>query len=543
MTTKFFADQNVFAPLQGQDLDTPTLRTVVDSSGGAEANNLATGAGFERVLTASDIGAPVTELLVQPDGTPTYEFALRGREVATLAVPYVTPTVADTAVAFDVFPNGNPADFTANTGVAWVDICNNDVETDGPNYECLRLGIFDSGDAHVGFAVGGTGTVRNLRMMLNGGNVGIGVIASPTYKLEVNSDTATAIALQDTGVDRFFLGLATAPSQWFTDAVDGDHCIRGAGGDILIGTNATTPTATVRLTPAGQLLAAGTLRTVAAGSGGLEVNNTATGAGFERVLTVSDLGGGGPITGTDPSLVIRDTDSTGNPVTGKVSFEDSGTTEVAYMGVVSIGNNYLELSSIAGSVVLRDVDVAVVQTSTAAAGGLLVNNQQTGTGLERVLTLSDSPAPTDAKMRNSNATAVTSSTTLVTDSVITGLQQNKSTGGIKVELYLRIASAGGGGIRININSALGFDSGDYILTAYDATGVAFVQSGTGSQALIDNATLTASTVLAIKMEYYAEFSFAANDSWDLQYAQETANASGIQVGQRTTMVIRAVDVV
>jgi len=34
-------------------------------------------------------------------------------------------------------------------------------------------------------------------------------------------------------------------------------------------------------------------RTLAAASGGLEANNTATGVGFERVLTVSDLGGGG----------------------------------------------------------------------------------------------------------------------------------------------------------------------------------------------------------------------------------------------------------
>lgn len=35
-------------------------------------------------------------------------------------------------------------------------------------------------------------------------------------------------------------------------------------------------------------------RTVAVGAGGLEVNNTVTGAGFERVLTTSDAGGGGP---------------------------------------------------------------------------------------------------------------------------------------------------------------------------------------------------------------------------------------------------------
>jgi hypothetical protein len=75
----------------------------------------------------------------------------------------------------------------------------------------------------------------------------------------------------------------------------------GNVGDILYlqtAPNIYTATDQIQITPAGpnsvQLDEVGTTvaRTIPAASGGMEVNNLSTGAGFERVLTLSDMGGG-----------------------------------------------------------------------------------------------------------------------------------------------------------------------------------------------------------------------------------------------------------
>lgn len=80
-----------------------------------------------------------------------------------------------------------------------------------------------------------------------------------------------------------------------------DNLPAGALGDVIYVSalpNTYLSTDVVNLTPAGPnsviLSEIGTqvARTVAAASGGMEVNNLSTGAGFERVLTASDLGGG-----------------------------------------------------------------------------------------------------------------------------------------------------------------------------------------------------------------------------------------------------------
>jgi hypothetical protein len=179
---------------------------------------------------------------VYPDGTTSYGFQLKGRQIASLAVPYFRPlTGTNTPIAFDIMPKGSPANFTSNTGVAWFDMCSTDIEADGTNYECLRHGIFTGGDAHISHAKGGTGTVRNLRFQINGGNVHIGSGSSPSWALEVNSATTPALAILDTDVDKFFFAQATAANNWFTGAADGDHCIRGVGGNIMLGSNSTTP--------------------------------------------------------------------------------------------------------------------------------------------------------------------------------------------------------------------------------------------------------------------------------------------------------------
>ncbi len=193
-------------------------------------------------------------------------------------------------------------------------------------------------------------------------------------------------------------------------------------------------------------------RTLPPGSGGFEVNNTLTGAGFERVLTVSDLGGGGGVnsvtagtglndTGTaaDPILNVDDplsiqsmnpqsnlpVNATGSPYvntalnvggnlvgtqgimqinrqniqTRPSSFGFNSTLFININGTGTNGSNtFIGGLNSAGievdfgvAVRLRhgSSSVDVVETTTPAAGGLLANNQATGAGLERVLTTSD----------------------------------------------------------------------------------------------------------------------------------------------------------
>jgi len=74
-------------------------------------------------------------------------------------------------------------------------------------------------------------------------------------------------------------------------------------------------------------------RTLADTAGGLEVNNLSTGAGFERVLTISDLGGGGggslPIGGVIPW-------TTDTPPTGFLECDGSGVDTTVYAALFAV---------------------------------------------------------------------------------------------------------------------------------------------------------------------------------------------------------------
>jgi hypothetical protein len=128
-------------------------------------------------------------------GTAAEQYLQFGRTGIGIAVPYYRPTNTNTAVAFDISPNGSPSDFTANTGVSWIDICSTDCTGAGvTNYESLRMGKFttstQSSAAHVSAAKGGTGTVRSLILQLNGGSVGIGALPVSGSLLSGTGDTA-----------------------------------------------------------------------------------------------------------------------------------------------------------------------------------------------------------------------------------------------------------------------------------------------------------------------------------------------------------------
>lgn len=177
--------------------------------------------------------------------------------------------------------------------------------------------------------------------------------------------------------------------------------------------------------------------TLTAAGGGLQVNNTLTGAGFERVLTASDLfTGATPInlvgsinTATPPTtelvsalLQYKDADSTDD--LGYVGFngqsnlyvanqmhggqlyltgqDDAGSTRTLFRGdpdaityvqgatqvLLSAASTTCLLAS-ASNTNIYAAGVSVFSTTPAASGGVLVNNTLTGTGVERVLTVSD----------------------------------------------------------------------------------------------------------------------------------------------------------
>jgi hypothetical protein len=151
-------------------------------------------------------------------GTAAEQYLQFGRTGVGIPVPYFRPTASNTAIAYDISPNGTPADFSANTGVAWTDICSTDCTGAGvTNYESLRLGKFTSTQSsavHLSAAQGGTGVVRGMILQLNGGSVGIGALAHSGALLGGTGDTAFSNYCDATHANCFApqagLGLLTA---------------------------------------------------------------------------------------------------------------------------------------------------------------------------------------------------------------------------------------------------------------------------------------------------------------------------------------------
>lgn len=149
-------------------------------------------------------------------------------------------------------------------------------------------------------------------------------------------------------------------------------------------------------------------RTLAPASGGFEVNNTLTGAGFERVLTTSDLGTGtsdqiraestvsatlsstlhafqaGLSSGENVRIDNNSINVVNNGVAGTLRLGDISSSA----GVLIGGSAYIDVTAI-GTVRIGHDSNEVARGATLAAGGFLVNNTVTGAGFERVLTTSD----------------------------------------------------------------------------------------------------------------------------------------------------------
>ena len=130
-----------------------------------------------------------------------------------------------------------------------------------------------------------------------------------------------------------------------------DNLPPGTVGSVIyldVAPNTYLSTDVVELTPAGPnsvvLSEIGTqvARTVAAAAGGLEINNLSTGAGFERALTVSDLGGGAVPGGVDTNVQFNDAGAFGgsaNLTWDDNTFAITNTTSSAPALQLNVGNN------------------------------------------------------------------------------------------------------------------------------------------------------------------------------------------------------------
>jgi hypothetical protein len=325
------------------------FRTVVAGSGGAELNNTLTGAGFERVLTVSDIGGAASA------GVSPFDIAS-----AAAADPTLTLT-EDATLSFTMLH-----DVSTDIMILRNEVNSGHLELrgrDSSGVDALLLRgdpdnqttLFWDGTQRIRTAqqgtelIGSTATGSVLRMFASNGTTLVGLFSFGSSQGEIQSLNNAGAAFQISGQDAgsvtrimfradpdntaalyhageiqirtrddgmevrgegnnnpatggtqdFFLQFVNDAIQEiggleFSAAIDmtltnrvhgGDIIIRGEdGGGVLQTMISMDPDDDVELFDDGT----GVIRTQQAGLGGAEVNNTFTGAGYERVLTNTD---------------------------------------------------------------------------------------------------------------------------------------------------------------------------------------------------------------------------------------------------------------
>jgi hypothetical protein len=111
----------------------------------------------------------------------TFPFELGNGAWYTTPVPFFRPTTTNTAIAFDVMPNGNSAD-------TWIDICSTDdyvPQGEYPNSEHLHLAKYADGYGSVSCFAVGNGAIRDLDLQEDGGSVGV-TTSNPLNKFQVH---------------------------------------------------------------------------------------------------------------------------------------------------------------------------------------------------------------------------------------------------------------------------------------------------------------------------------------------------------------------
>jgi hypothetical protein len=102
--------------------------------------------------------------------------------VTTLPVPTLRPLTSDSVLAFDLMPNGSPAEST-NNGFAWLDVCGADVYASNvPELNSARVGITSYGADFGSRAFNGASLEPiNFTFLQQGGSLTKAMVITPTY--------------------------------------------------------------------------------------------------------------------------------------------------------------------------------------------------------------------------------------------------------------------------------------------------------------------------------------------------------------------------
>lgn len=244
-------------------------QTMAAASGGLQVNNTLTGGGFERVLTASDIsGSPFTEII------------LTNSNVIDLV---------DTDVALNIgaaVPGSNPhlelGLFGVGSGIQ--------AKADATTIDTLDINPL-GGTVNIGppasAAVAGGANLRFANGAGSGGNIVETTISG--IILEGRTGANTILDFHQVSGNLAMRQVWNGANFQFDGFVDSMEITFNArdSGSVNRQLLHMDPDDNIALFDQGVEVA----RTLGASAGGWEVNNTLTGAGFERVLTTSDLSG------------------------------------------------------------------------------------------------------------------------------------------------------------------------------------------------------------------------------------------------------------
>jgi len=241
-----------FAGISGTSVSGSGTSQVVTYPGQVAAYSVQVNGASSAVALSSNGG------IYQNMGTTANEQTLWGSRVGiAIPVPYVMPTGTAKNIAFDVVPLAGATNFSSSTGEAWVDICDGGFSTPcnqsgTVNYETIRLGILSTGDGFLSSEAGGTGTIHNLFLQNSFGNVMIGSegTTEPAWPLVVAETTNPAIQLTDgTGTNSCYLSKVSSSNAFISGAAANDQIDRCTGGNMLFGSNSSTPGPTLEITP------------------------------------------------------------------------------------------------------------------------------------------------------------------------------------------------------------------------------------------------------------------------------------------------------
>jgi hypothetical protein len=149
-----------------------------------------------------------------PSGGAPFELTSRG--LSTPAVPVFYPTTANSPLAFDLSPNGNPTD--AGYGKTWMDLCPQDIIVNGAGaLTCMHLG--SGTNQNFGVSEYNSGTMPNLNIGRLNGDTKVfttsmtvrgtdGVLLLPIITTDATHTDSTLC--QDTTTHGIYFGSGTA---------------------------------------------------------------------------------------------------------------------------------------------------------------------------------------------------------------------------------------------------------------------------------------------------------------------------------------------